>query len=508
MAPSMVVDVSAEVQADVSASLESANRQVAELLAWAQKRSSDRLWEAELTLAKGLRELGCALLALWLASRRSMEAPRHVAGADGRRYRWHGSRVRPVKTSVGEASARRDFYIVGQGTRGNTYVPLDHELGLEAGGFSLRAICMATYLCAKAPFADARSTLQRFWGWAPATKSLLKMTDQLGPLAQPFLTSQPAPDDDGEFLYIQVDSKGAPMITDTEMERRRRPHRKRSPSERKKWRRRKKATPRRRRKKGDKSKNAKMANVGIIYTLRVRDGVVEGPIDKRVYATFRKMKDLMECLLLEATKRGYGVKSTVFLADGDRKIWKLQQKHFPLATPCLDYFHVSEKIWSIGETLYPEGSDELADWVKEHLGFLLAGRSRYLLRCLERFQATLPRSGPGTRGRRSRMAKGIAYLRRNRHRMPYADLRKQGLDIGSGAIEGAVRQLGLRLDGPGMRWSPARAEYVLQLRCLVINGMWSSFEEHVQRVASDRGLPARAPDGLGPTHNAKRKQAA
>jgi hypothetical protein len=510
MAIPMFIDVSAEVQADVEAARKVAQDLFSELLEWIQEPQKRRLWDVEDRLSSRLRSLGCAILALWFASRRASSVPRYVTGADGRRYRWHGSRRTEVKTTVGSVSHRRDFYVIGQGRRGDTVVPLDQELGLQKSGFSLRAICMAGFLCAKLPFADTRGTLERFWGWAPATKSLLQMTDQLGPQARPFLEALPAPLEDGEFLYLLVDSKGAPMITDSEMSRRRQPHVKRPRGERKPWRRRRRhGTPRKRRKKGDKSKNAKMANVGVIYTLRVRGGLVEGPIEKRVYGTFRNMEHLMQWLLAEATKRGYGTKQTIFLADGDRKIWKLQQKYFPQATPCLDWYHVSEKLWSVGETLYAEGSSELADWVSAQVADLRAGRIRQLVARLEKLEATLPRSGPGTRGRRSRMKKGIAYLKKNQRRMPYAELRRAGLDIGSGAVEGAVRQLGLRLDGPGMRWSPARAEHVLQLRCVVINGMWSAFENHVQRHAHDRGgLRAQCPEALGRTHNARRKKAA
>ncbi len=37
--------------------------------------------------------------------------------------------------------------------------------------------------------------------------------------------------------------------------------------------------------------------------------------------------------------------------------------------------------------------------------------------------------------------------------MRYDLLRKQWLDIGTGAVEGAVRNVvAVRLDGPGMRW--------------------------------------------------------
>lgn len=509
MASEMLVDVSAEVHADVDAAKQEALRLFAALVEWILEPGKRRLWDLEDELLTRLRTLGRSLLALWFATRRATSAARCVTGPEQRRYRWHGARRTTVKTMLGEVSLRRDFYIIGAGLRGDTFVPLDQELGLQPTGFSVRAICLAAFLCAKMPFADTRGTLQRFWGWAPATKSLLKMVDQVGPLARPFLEAQPAPPEDGEYLFVLADSKGAPMITDTEMSRRRKPHQKRPRSERRAWRRRKrKGTPRKRRKKGDKSKNAKMANVGVIYTLRVTAGVIEGPISKRVYATFRNMEQLMKWLLAEATKRGYGTKRTVFLADGDRKIWKQQQKYFPLATPCLDFFHVSEKLWSIGETLYAEGSDELAEWVGVQLADLRAGRVQRLLARLLRLQATLPRSGPGTRGRRQRMKKGIAYLKHNQDRMPYAHLRREGLDIGSGAVEGAVRQLGMRLDGPGMRWSPARAEHVLLLRCLVINGMWEAFEDHVARHAHHQGLRAQPPDGLGNTHNARRKKAA
>jgi hypothetical protein len=40
----------------------------------------------------------------------------------------------------------------------------------------------------------------------------------------------------------------------------------------------------------------------------------------------------------------------------------------------------------------------------------------------------------------------------HRHRLRYAELRKRDIDIGTGVVEGVVRNLvGLRLDGPGMR---------------------------------------------------------
>jgi hypothetical protein len=57
--------------------------------------------------------------------------------------------------------------------------------------------------------------------------------------------------------------------------------------------------------------------------------------------------------------------------------------------------------------------------------------------------------------------------------MRYPQMRRQELDIATGAVEGAVRNLvGIRLDGPGMRWGLARAEWILHLRCIFLNGQW------------------------------------
>lgn len=512
MAATIFVEMGDEVQREIDAARRSAEASFADLLQWlTPPKDERRLWDVEEALRKRVWALGRALLALWFAARCPRTIPRNVRGVDGRFYRWHGMRKTVAKTVFGEIPVRRSFYVVGSGKRGDTYVPFDHEVGLSTAGFSLLVIGFASYLAAKMAFAEVSSTLDRFWGWAPATKSLHKMVDQVGPLARPFLEAQPGPSDDGEILVVEVDGGGAPMITDTEMSRRRKPHKKRPRSEEgTKWRRRRhQKSPRKRRKKGDKSKNARIATVGVIYSLRRTPDGIEGPIRKRVYATFRNAEALFVWLRGEANKRGYEKKRVVFLADGDRKLWKLQQRYFPKAEACIDWCHVSEKIWSIGETLHAEGSDALAAWVSAQTADLRSGHPERVVRRLERLAATLPRSGPGTKGRRERMRKGIQYLKHNLERMPYAKFRRDGLPTGSGAIEGAIRQLiRLRLDGPGMRWSPARAEHILQLRCVVLNGQWDDFMQHIAQQAHSVGLREQRPSDLGSTHNAKRKKAA
>ena len=125
---------------------------------------------------------------------------------------------------------------------------------------------------------------------------------------------------------------------------------------------------------------------------------------------------------------------------------------------------------------------------------------------LSKASVSIAKTGPGTKTKRERLESIAEHLVKNKHRLQYAKFRKQDLDIGSGPVEGAVRNVvRLRLDGPGMRWGRGRSELVLHLRCILLNGQWQQFSEYLASQAQIK-LPARA----APTqpHDAKPKKAA
>jgi hypothetical protein len=74
----------------------------------------------------------------------------------------------------------------------------------------------------------------------------------------------------------------------------------------------------------------------------------------------------------------------------------------------------------------------------------------------------------------------------------------------SGTTVTEVRNLvGMRTDGPGMRWSQQRAEYVIHLRCILLNGQWTDFESSlVKKRVTLKGKPQQ-----GTPHDAVRKAA-
>jgi hypothetical protein len=65
--------------------------------------------------------------------------------------------------------------------------------------------------------------------------------------------------------------------------------------------------------------------------------------------------------------------------------------------------------------------------------------------------------------------------------MRYAKWLQQDLVIATGVIEGAVRYvIGERLDCSGMRWVKGKAEAILHLRCIEVNGLWDDFFDRCQ----------------------------
>jgi hypothetical protein len=486
-------------------SIEPAQREVQQAIDRARRCAdgaiSRPIAEVEPQLWTALLALGRALIALALAQRAAARRP-PVYELDGVRYALDRTTRRNgyVGTRFGKVKFSRP---VGRplGGRGRADLPVDRELGL-CSGFTLGTVTVLVRMCAMLAFGTARGMFRTLHEWVPSQRTTLRMVDAAGSHAKSFLDTASLPQQDGEILVIEVDGRGAPMITTTEYARRSRPRpagQKRG-TVRLRRRERRRLHPKPRRKKGDKSKNAKIAFVGVIYTLHRTPQGVEGPIGKRLIATFQSHEALFRWLREHADRRGYGRKRTVFLADGCDHIWRWQQQYLPQAEVCIDWYHIAEKLWEAGGCLYAESSAELHAWVSRQQSRLRKGRAGEIVAELRRRFGAIAKTGPGNKGRRDRLRRIVNYLAEHQPRMRYAELRRDDLDIATGAVEGAVRNLvGLRLDGPGMRWGRDRSEMILHLRCILLNGQWDEFAAFVARrpiKLAARPMPAR-------THDAK-----
>jgi hypothetical protein len=451
----------------------------------------------EVLLRDHVMAFALAAVVLFLVLCEARVSAAFVGGVErgGRRFRVAPARARSLTTIFGVVRYWRTYMreVGPDACRG--FHPLDVALGLTADRLSANVLSNAVRLATKVAYAEARSILTWFMDAVPSTEVIEKAVLGLGRHTAKWFETAPAPDGDGEVLIIHFDSKGAPTATAEELARRRGKRRPKpaGASPRHRGRARRKRHPKkRRRKKGDKSKNAKMATAFVMYTLRREGEFLVGPINKRVYASFGPKEHVFEIARREATKRGFGPDSQKLiqiLTDGDTDLALYAKRHFPEARHTIDVMHVIEKLWSAGAAIYREGSDALSDWMHVQRSRLYEGRIHLILDDLRGALERTPKTGPGNKGKRARLDEVKHYIESRQANMNYAELLELDLEIGTGPIEGVVKNvIGKRCDHGGMRWIKERAEALLQLRCIEVNGDWDAFIDRVHDENRRRGI--------------------
>ncbi len=460
--------------------------------------------EFERRLRDRVFALACSLIVLFLtcAEARVREQTPTRAVRSQRAFLRTRARDRSLTTWFGTVRYWRTYMLETGVKKGHGYFPLDVALGLVSDRFSLGVLAVVVRLATKLSFAEAKATAEQFLPVVPSTEVIEQALLGYGRFTGEWFKIAPPPEDDGDVLVILVDSKGAPTVTERELRRRRRPHkgRPKAASPRHRGRKRRgRHDPLPRRKKGDKSKNAKMATVVVMYTLRSEGTLLLGPINKWLYASFAPKKHAFEIARREADKRGFTGDSGRVLqivSDGDNDLERYASELFPEATHhTLDIVHVIEKLWEAGGCFLSEGSKALSRWVEAQKDLLYGSRLKELLSELRRCRRAMGR-GKKKAARRKRLGEIIKYLAKRKAMMSYADLMDDDFEVGSGAVEGAVKHIiGKRCDQGGMRWIRERAEAVVQLRCIELNGDWDRFvafvHDGVQRRGHQHGVSVR-----------------
>jgi len=429
-----------------------------------------------------LAALGCLLLRLFLTARHHrLDLQDYLQ--DGKYRLADAYAERTLKTALGPVRYGRAQLVRRKG--GSGFYPLDALLGLTRDRLSPWVMQLVARLATRMSFAAARLVCKAVLRWAPATETIEQVVLGLGRQAAPFLRQLAAPRDDGEVLVIEMDGKCPPTATEAELAKRRgkRRHQEGCPCGCQRHRgqtKRKARGPKKRRKKGDKSKNGKEVVVVLMYTLqRGDDGRLHGPINKKVWATFAGREAAALWARAKATQRGFGpqtTKTVQVVVDGAKGLKGQMEPLFPQAIFTLDVCHVVERLWELGHRFHKEGTEELKAWVEDLKTLVYAGQAAELVQRLRELLRWVPLHGPGTLGKRKALESLIGYLEPRLGMMRYAEWMAQDLVIASGQVEGAVRHVvGERLDCSGMRWTRGKAEPLLHLRCIELNGDWERF---------------------------------
>ena len=168
----------------------------------------------------------------------------------------------------------------------------------------------------------------------------------------------------------------------------------------------------------------------------------------------------------------------VVLGDGARWIWNQAGLHFPQAIQILDVWHATERLWEVGRLAFAEDTQR-QEWVQARQAELWGYQTQALLWALEAVAAAYEAA-------RDKALETHGYFQNNRERMDYPRYLALGLQVGSGAVESACKQVvSQRLKGAGMRWLEAGAQTVARLRCLLLGGEWQAFVRHWNQASPE-----------------------
>jgi hypothetical protein len=166
----------------------------------------------------------------------------------------------------------------------------------------------------------------------------------------------------------------------------------------------------------------------------------------------------------------------VFIADGAPWIWQRLPnlcKNLGLRKEqifeVLDFYHVVAHLGKVAALRKSWNSTERKRWVKHQRKLLLKGSVSEVIAAID--ELCRGRSGKSISRERN-------YFFKNSHRLNYAQHLAQGLPIGSGAVESAIRRVvNLRIKGPGIFWLRENAEAILMMRAFYKSGRWNLFTD-------------------------------
>jgi hypothetical protein len=173
----------------------------------------------------------------------------------------------------------------------------------------------------------------------------------------------------------------------------------------------------------------------------------------------------------EAWRRGWArADKKVVLRDGAEWIWNQADLHFPYAIQIVDLYHARQHLWDLSAKLYPSDSPAQRRSVMVRKDKLDDGKIEALVRSLHSVAASHPELAEQIRAEAN-------YFEGNKPRMRYPKFRKQGLFVGSGAIEAGCETALGRLKRSGMFLTVRGANAIIALRCCQLSGRFEDYWE-------------------------------
>jgi len=202
-----------------------------------------------------------------------------------------------------------------------------------------------------------------------------------------------------------------------------------------------------------------------------------GSIESYTHRDVHRLMDRVRDDVL-ALRRRAGPMPVILLADGAPELWRLFSEHLNAETlgvvpvELIDAWHALEYIAGAARLL--ESKQKVWPGAFRLWKTWLLLEPRGAARVLAALEGAGMHTARDESGRRP-VGDALRYLRARLSRMDYAEARKNGLPIGSGAVEATCKSLvGVRMKRPGARWKHKTGNEILQLRALQLSDRWDA----------------------------------
>lgn len=176
-----------------------------------------------------------------------------------------------------------------------------------------------------------------------------------------------------------------------------------------------------------------------------------------------------EAVRLEWTE----AKELSVLGDGAEWLWNLSARHFPGASEVLDNWHGAEHIADAAKAIWGEGSGLAREQTARGKQRLLEDGYWGITSWVGELAGLVPVGGDG-----ASLGGLLNYFASQQDRLNYALRLRRGQSIGSGLVEGSIKQLlNNRLKQTGARWKVEHVGPLVELGALATGPEWQTYWE-------------------------------
>jgi hypothetical protein len=195
------------------------------------------------------------------------------------------------------------------------------------------------------------------------------------------------------------------------------------------------------------------------------------PAVRSVVAAVEEAAAFGERCVAETTRLGLtDPKEWNVLGDGAEWIWNLAEQRFPGASQCLDFWHGSGHLGDGVKAVFGSGDEAEAELDRGQMRLLEDGYWG-VAEWIGELGVKMPAGGDG-----AALGGVLNYFAGHQTRVNYVLRLRRGQSIGSGLVEGSIKQLlNVRLKQTGARWKVEHVAPLVELGALAAGPEWEAF---------------------------------